>query len=60
MEKFFDPEKSYLSCEKNIKQYLKALSDSQLKTFFENLEYTPFPILLMKEYKKRFRKSGFK
>lgn len=56
MEKLFDPDKSYLSCEKNIKTYLKSLSDSQLKIFFENLEYTPFPILLIKEYKRRFKK----
>ncbi|KFM19552.1 hypothetical protein AAA799P11_00541 [Marine Group I thaumarchaeote SCGC AAA799-P11] len=55
MENFFEPEKSYLSCEKNIKKYLESISDSQLKNFFDNLEYTPFPILLMKEYKKRFR-----
>lgn len=58
MEKLFDPSKSYLSCEKNIKNYLNSLSDSQLKIFFENLEYTPFPILLIKEYKKRFKKAG--
>jgi hypothetical protein len=54
MERLFDPNVSYLSCEKNVKKYLKGLSDSQLKTFYENLEYTPFPILLIKEYKKRF------
>jgi len=58
MEKLFDPDKSYISCEKNIKTYLRSLSDYQLKIFFENLEYTPFPILLIKEYKKRFRKRG--
>ena len=54
MEKLFEPDKSYLSCEKNIKKYLKSLTNEQLKTFYENLEYTPFPILLIKEYKKRF------
>ncbi|NNM03154.1 MAG: hypothetical protein HKP26_06315 [Nitrosopumilus sp.] len=58
MEKLFDPSKSYMSCEKNIKTYLRSLSDSQLKIFFETLEYTPFPTLLMKEYKKRFKKVG--
>ncbi len=58
MKNFYDPKKSYLSCEKNIKKYLESLSDSQLKDFFDTLEYTPFPILLMKEYKKRFRKSN--
>lgn len=54
MDKLFDPDISYLSCEKNIKQYLKSLPNSQIQTFYENLEYTPFPILLMKEHKKRF------
>lgn len=54
MEKLFDPKKSYLSCEKNVRKYLQTLSDEQLRTFYENLEYTPFPILLIKEYKKRF------
>lgn len=57
MEKLFDPDKSYISCEKNIKEYLRSLSDYQLKIFFENLEYTPFPILLIREYKKRFKKK---
>jgi hypothetical protein len=54
MEKLFDPNMSYLSCEKSVKEYLEKISDSQVKTFYENLEYTPFPILLIKEYKKRF------
>jgi len=54
MEKLFDPKKSYLSCEKNVRKYLQTLSDEQLRTFYENLEFTPFPILLIKEYKKRF------
>ncbi|MCA9827422.1 MAG: hypothetical protein KC444_03395 [Nitrosopumilus sp.] len=57
MEKLFDPDKPYVTCEKNIKAYLRSLSDCQLKIFFDNLEYTPFHILLTKEYKKRFRKS---
>ncbi|MEX0862434.1 hypothetical protein [Nitrosopumilus sp.] len=55
MENFFDPKKSYVSCEETIKNYLCSISDSQLKTLFENLEYTPFPKLLIKEYKKRFK-----
>ena len=57
MDKLFDPKKSYMSCEKDIRKYLETLSDSQLTTFYENLEYTPFPILLIKEYKKRFLKA---
>ena len=57
MEKLFDPKDTYLVCEKNVKKYLNNLSDDQLRTFYENLEYTPFPILLIKEYKKRFDHS---
>jgi hypothetical protein len=57
MEKLFDPKVSYLACEKNVRKYLDSLSDEQLRTFFENIEYTPFPILLIKEYKKRFENS---
>jgi hypothetical protein len=57
MEKLFDPKTSYLTCEKNVRKYLDSLSDEQLRTFFENIEYTPFPILLIKEYKKRFENS---
>jgi hypothetical protein len=57
MEKLFDPKSSYLACEKNVRKYLDSLSDEQLRTFFENIEYTPFPILLIKEYKKRFENS---
>ncbi|MCV0366105.1 MAG: hypothetical protein K5798_02425 [Nitrosopumilus sp.] len=58
MEKFFDPKKSYVACEETIKNYLCSLSDSQLKTLFDNLEYTPFSKLLMQEYKKRFRNTN--
>lgn len=57
MEKLFDPKTSYLTCEKNVRKYLNSLSDEQLRTFFENIEYTPFPILLIKEYKRRFENS---
>lgn len=57
MEKLFDPKTSYLACEKSVKKYLNSLTDEQLRTFYENLEYTPFPILLIKEYKKRFEQS---
>ncbi|MCV0373412.1 MAG: hypothetical protein K5793_07665 [Nitrosarchaeum sp.] len=57
MESLYDPRGSYLSSEKNVKKYLKKISDSQVKTFYENLEYTPFPILLIKEYKRRFKRK---
>lgn len=57
MEKLYDPNTSYLSCEKTVQKYLKSLSNLQIQTFYENLEFTPFPILLMKEYKKRFDNS---
>ena len=50
----------FLGNEKNVKKFLNSLSDAKIKNFYEAIEYTPFPILLTKEYKKRFTKNKSK
>ena len=55
MENLFDG--NYLKCEKNVKKFLKSLSSEEIKTFYDNIEYTPFPILLAREYRRRFPKK---
>lgn len=52
-----DFENNYLTNEKNVKIFLKSLSDEKIKNFYEAIEYTPFPVLLTKEYKRRFSKN---
>lgn len=47
----------FLGNERNVKKFLKSLPDAQIKNYYEAIEYTPFPILLAKEYKKRFVKN---
>ena len=49
--------RDFLGNEKNVKEFLRSLSDAKIKNFYEAMEYTPFPILLAKEYKKRFTKN---
>ena len=57
MQSLLDPQGSYLKSEKNVKKFLKALSDESIKNFYENIELTPFPILLAKEYHQRLSKK---
>ena len=54
MRKLLDPGHDYLRTEKNVQKYLRALSDSQIKSYYEAIEFTPFPTLLAKEYYRRF------
>lgn len=57
MKKLLDPNHDYHKTEENVKKYLHSLSDSQLKLYFEAIEFTPFPLMLIREYAKRFAKS---
>ncbi|AJM92295.1 MULTISPECIES: hypothetical protein [Nitrosopumilus] len=57
MRKLLDPHHDYLKTEENVKKYLNSLSDSQLKLYFEAIEFTPFPLMLIQEYSKRFSKN---
>ena len=40
--------------ESHFKQYLKDVSNDQLVQFYNDVEWTPFPILVIKEYQRRF------
>lgn len=57
MQSLLDSRGSYLQTEKNVKKYLRSISDKEIKAFFENIELTPFPILLSREYRNRFSKK---
>lgn len=57
MEKLIDKDDNYKSAEKKVKRFLQHLPDGDIKTFYENLEFTPFSLLLKREYRKRFSKS---
>ena len=58
MRNLLDPYDDYLKTEKNVRKYLKSLSNSQVKLFYEAIEYTPFPVLLAREYSSRFMKKS--
>jgi len=36
-------------------KYLKSLPDSRIKQFYDAVEWTPYPILVMKEFQRRFK-----
>ena len=50
------PEKS----EKSFQEYLSNISDNQLIQFYDDLEWTPFPVLVIKEYQNRFKSKNKK
>ena len=54
MKKLLDPGNDYLKTEKNVEKYLRSLPDSQIRVYYEAIEFTPFPTLLSKEYSRRF------
>lgn len=56
MEDLLDVSGDYSQTELNVKRYLKSLSDENLRSLYQNIELTPLPLLLAKEYKKRFGK----
>ena len=41
--------------EDQFNQYLNSITDSQLIQFYNDVEWTPFPILVIKEYQRRFK-----
>ena len=57
MQSLLDPHGNYIKSEKNVKKFLKSISDEEIKSFYDNIELTPFPILLAKEYHSRFPKK---
>ena len=46
--------------EKYFQEYLSKISDDQLIHFYDDLEWTPFPVLVLKEYQKRFKSKNKK
>ncbi|MFQ5497303.1 MAG: hypothetical protein ACE5DU_05390 [Nitrosopumilus sp.] len=46
-----------IKSEKSIKEYLKTLSDDQIIKYYLDVEYSPFPILIIQEYTRRFKRK---
>jgi len=46
--------------EKYFREYLSNITDDQLIHFYDDLEWTPFPILVLKEYQNRFKSKNKK
>jgi hypothetical protein len=47
-----------LKSEKSIKEYLKTLPDDTVIKYYLDVEYTPFPVLLIEEYTRRFKQKS--
>jgi len=43
--------------EKSIKEYLKALPDDTIIKYYLDVEYSPFPVLIIEEYTRRFKRK---
>ena len=41
--------------EKHLIQYLKSLPDNKIKQFYDAVEWTPYPVLVIKEFQRRFQ-----
>lgn len=46
-----------LKSEKSIKEYLKTLPDDTIIKYYLDVEFTPFPVLVMEEYTRRFKRK---
>lgn len=46
-----------LKSEESIKEYLKKLPDDTIIKYYLDVEYSPFPVLLIEEYTRRFKKK---
>jgi len=46
-----------LKSEKSIKEYLKTLPDDSVIKYYLDVEYSPFPVLLIEEYTRRFKRK---
>jgi len=46
-----------LKSEKSIKEYLKKLPDDTIIKYYLDVEYSPFPVLLIEEYTRRFKRK---
>ncbi len=46
--------------EASFRKLLKDMSDSQVRKYYKDLEWTAFPVLIMNEYQKRFNAQNSK
>jgi len=46
-----------LKTEKSICKYLETLPDDTIIKYYLDVEYTPFPVLIIKEYQRRFKQK---
>lgn len=46
-----------IKSEKSIKDYLKKLPDDTLIKYYLDVEYSPFPVLIIEEYTRRFKRK---
>lgn len=46
-----------IKSEKSINEYLRALPDDTIIKYYLDVEYSPFPILLIEEYTRRFKRK---
>jgi hypothetical protein len=46
-----------LKSEKSIKEYLENLPDDTIIKYYLDVEYSPFPILIIEEYTRRFKRK---
>jgi len=47
-----------LKSEKSIKEYLKTLPDDMIIKYYLDVEFTPFPVLIIEEYTRRFKRKS--
>ncbi|MHA7647390.1 SHOCT domain-containing protein [Nitrosopumilus sp. S4] len=46
-----------IKSEKSIKEYLTKLPDDTIIKYYLDVEYSPFPVLLIEEYTRRFKRK---
>ena len=46
-----------IKSEKSIKEYLEKLPDDTIIKYYLDVEYSPFPILVIQEYTRRFKRK---
>ena len=47
-----------LKSEASFKEYLKKLSDDTIIKYYSDVEYSPFPVILIQEYTRRFQQKS--
>ena len=46
-----------IKSEKSIKEYLEKLPDDTIIKYYLDVEYSPFPFLVIEEYTRRFKRK---